>query len=177
MNMVFFYTNNKIKYNHKQHCWETYSIYPYAYSYGRDCRYRATKMTQDALDLNPDYFYGRHQKRWGWLSLKGVKHMVYKPIVYTEYCKDDSLYVNYTNKPIIPYKTEYMIGLYQNYDIILSGWDMIEFVYRCDIDEETRHKVMNQIEQRILDGNELQKNDPFSKLMDINELPWRKDKT
>lgn len=44
--MVFFYTSNKIKYNHKQHQWETYSIYPYAYSYGRDCRYRATKMTQ-----------------------------------------------------------------------------------------------------------------------------------
>ena len=163
--MTFFYTETKEKY--KDGHWICENILPYLYSYGSDGKYRKTKMTIEKIKDNKDYRRGYYQKRHGWLSLKGVKHMAYKPNIYTEYFKDDCLFINYSDKPIT--KQEW----YEGYDIILDGWDMVDFVWQCDIDESLRQEIIKQIEQRVIDGNKIQENDCFPRPIDINSLPWR----
>lgn len=170
--MIFFYVEQKEKY--KDGHWIRESVLPYLYSYGSDWRYRKTKMTVDKIKNNKDYSYGYYQKRWGWLSLRGVKHMLYKPNIYTEYFKDDCLFINYSDKPII--KEDGKWGWYDGYDLILSGWDMVKFVWQCDIDEHLRNQIIKQIEQRVIDGNKIQEKSCFPILINTDSLPWRKNK-
>ena len=171
--MIFFYTEKKEKY--KNGHWICESVLPYLYSYGSDGKYRQTNMTVEKIKENKDYRRGYYQKRWGWLSLKGVKHMVYKPHIYTEYFKDDCLFINYSDKPIT--KQDGKWGWYDGYDLVLSGWDMVNFVWECDIDEHLRNQIIKQIEQRVIDGNKIQEKSCFPILINIDSLPWRKDCT
>jgi hypothetical protein len=168
--MTFFYTETKETY--KDRHWIRESVLPYLYSYGSDGKYRKTKMTVEKIKENQDYGYGYYQKKYGWLSLKGVKHMVYKPNIYTEYFKDDCLFINYSDKPIT--KQDSDDGWYDGYDLILDGWDMVNFVWNCDIDEHLRNQIIKQIEQRVLDGNKIQEKSCFPILINIDSLPWRK---
>ena len=51
---------------------------------------------------------------------------------------------------------------------------MVDFVWECDIDEHLRQEIIKQIEQRVIDGNRIQKQSCFPKYININSLPWRK---
>ena len=100
--------------------------------------------------------------------------MVYKPNIYTEHFKDDCLFINYSDKPIT--KQDSDDGWYDGYDLILDGWDMVNFVWNCDIDEHLRNQIIKQIEQRVIDGNKIQEKSCFPILINIDSLPWRKNK-
>jgi len=91
-----------------------------------DGRYR-TKILPE--DLPEWYVYGYMYKQHGYISAKGVKHLLYIPN-YTfdnHLHKYDSLFISY-NEPIEPHKCESGFNWYKGYDHILSGSVLTEFV-------------------------------------------------
>jgi len=79
-------------------------------------------------DLPEWYVYGYLYKRHGYISSKGVKHLLYVPN-YTfdnHLHKDDTLFVSYSEK-IEPYKTEYGSIWYKGYDEVFGGHLIMEF--------------------------------------------------
>ena len=60
---------------------------------------------------------GRH----GFVSAKGVKHLVYKPNYFSNHLhKDDFLYISY-NDEIVPYTDEYDFSWFKGYDELVHG--------------------------------------------------------
>ena len=80
-------------------------------------------------DLPPWYVYGRYYKRFGYLSAKGVRDMVYRPSRFSNhYLKDDCLMVSY-NAPIMPHESEGVsLDHYIGWDEHIWGNDMLDFI-------------------------------------------------
>ena len=95
----------------------------YLFSYGR----YPTKIMPS--DLPEWYIYGYLHKRHGYLSAKGIKHLLYKPN-YTfdnHLHKYDTLYISYDEK-IEPYETEHDSVFYKGYDYAIGGNFISRFV-------------------------------------------------
>lgn len=79
-------------------------------------------------DLPEWYVYGYMYKRHGFMSAKGVKHMVYEPCYSSNHLyKDDVLFISY-DKEIVPVTDEHGFSWHHGYDLILSGPILPEFV-------------------------------------------------
>ncbi len=82
-------------------------------------RYR-TKIS--AADLPEWYAEGRFCSQWGYVSAKGVKHLIYKPS-YRDYSyKDDCLLISY-DKPIVS-EADGFTG----HDIVIYGIFIVSFI-------------------------------------------------
>jgi hypothetical protein len=82
-------------------------------------------------DLPEWYIHGYIYKQHGYISAKGVKQLVYKPnYVFDNHLhKDDFLYIAYSDeKPIEPYQTDHGTTLYRNYDELVHGHMIVEFL-------------------------------------------------
>ena len=91
-----------------------------------DGRYR-TKILPEHL---PEwYVHGYMYKRHGYMSAKGVKHMLYVPnYVFDNHLhKYDTLFISY-NELIEPYECDSGFQWYKGYDQILSGPVLVDFV-------------------------------------------------
>ena len=80
-------------------------------------------------DLPEWYIYGYMYKRHGYMSAKGVKHLLYVPnYVFDNHLhKYDTLYISY-NAEIEPYETERGSIWYKGYDNAIGGSLIAEFV-------------------------------------------------
>jgi len=74
------------------------------------------------------YVYGYLYKRHGYLSAKGVKHLIYVPNYFVEnhLHKYDMLYISYKNK-IEPYNTDHGSIWYKGYDDAVSSRLIVDF--------------------------------------------------
>jgi len=89
-------------------------------------RYPTKILPQDL----PEWFiYGYLYKRHGYISAKGVKHLVYRPnYAFDNHLhKDDFLYISYDTE-IVPYKTELNSTGYKGYKHLVYGYMICEFV-------------------------------------------------
>jgi hypothetical protein len=95
----------------------------YLFAYGK---YR-TKIL--AKDLPEWYVYGYMYKRHGYLSAKGVKHLLYTPNYFIEnhWHKYDTLYISY-DAEIEPYTDERGMTYQKGYDEAIGGHLIVEFV-------------------------------------------------
>lgn len=83
----------------------------------------ATKITES--DLPEWYVDGIIYKRYGFLSTKGVKQMVYKPRYMNHLYRDDCLYVSFADEPAIEMDKH---GYYEGYDLVVSGHMILRFI-------------------------------------------------
>ena len=95
----------------------------YLFAHGR----YSTKILPS--DLPEWYVYGYMYKRHGYMSAKGVKHLLYVPnYAFDNHLhKYDTLYISY-NAEIEPYKTENGYICYKGYDHAIGGSLIAEFV-------------------------------------------------
>lgn len=78
-------------------------------------------------DLPDWYISGYMYKAHGYMSAKGVKHLVYKPnYLFNHLYKDDVLFISY-DREITPVTTELGWDWYDGYDELLSGPVIVEF--------------------------------------------------
>jgi hypothetical protein len=75
------------------------------------------------------YIYGFMQKRYGFISAKDVKHLVYVPnyTIDNHLYKYDMLFISY-DTAIEPYRTEGGFAWYKGYDHSVEGPLIVEFV-------------------------------------------------
>ena len=114
---------------------------PHGYLYA-DGRF-PTKILPE--DLPEWYVFGYMYKRHGYLSAKGVKHLLYKPNYWVDnHChKYDTLYISY-DKPIEPYEVEHGSTWYKGYDHAIGGNLIYDFVKAagkfssCDVSDMLR---------------------------------------
>lgn len=94
----------------------------YLFSRGK---YRTKILPTDLPEwFVPVYIY----KDDGYLSAKGVKHLVYKPNFFTNHLhKDDILYVSYAQR-LTPFTNERGYEWYENYDHVLSGSSILPYL-------------------------------------------------
>ena len=76
----------------------------------------------------PDWYIGGYMyKAHGYMSAKGVKHLVYKQnYLFNHLYKDDVLFISY-DREITPVTTELGWDWYEGYDELLSGPVILEF--------------------------------------------------
>jgi len=118
------YMDSKIIWRRKEHIVER-NPDGYLYANGK----HRTKILPTDL---PEWFVrGYMYKRYGYVSAKGVKYLLYVPnYVFDNHLhKDDLLLISY-NAPIEPYESESENGFnwYKGYDEILGGPVLVEFV-------------------------------------------------
>jgi len=95
----------------------------YLFSHGR----YPTKILPEDL---PEWFiYGYLYKRHGYISAKGVKHLIYSPNYFVDnhLYKDDLLAISY-DKVIKPTKSARGFSWFSGYDHIISGALIVRFV-------------------------------------------------
>ena len=115
-----------------------YLTYYYAWDKKRHCHVRKTdpdgylfshgryKTKIRAADLPEWYVFGYFYKCHGFLSAKGIKHMVYRPNKsWNHMFKDDFLFISY-DKPI-RHTTDHIID-YVDYDERIYGGVIVEFL-------------------------------------------------
>lgn len=80
-------------------------------------------------DLPEWYVYGYLYKRYGYISTKGVKHLLYVPnyIFDNHLYKYDALYISYGTK-IEPYQDEHNFKCYKGYDHVIDGLLAVTFL-------------------------------------------------
>ena len=73
-------------------------------------------------DLPEWYVYGYLYKQHGYISAKGVKHLLYTPNYFVEnhLHKYDTLFISY-EKEIKPYQTEWNSSWYEGYEYAIGG--------------------------------------------------------
>lgn len=142
------------------------------FSMDRNFVHHRTNYTEDDIKDNPNYLHGRWQKRWGWLSLKGVRQMKYNPNMWINHLfRDDGLYISYRESPLIEYKTTELGRWISGYDMILDGWDMIDFIDKCDYPNKAL--IQDLIQYKIVYYKQKFPNEDYTELAD---LPWLKNK-
>ena len=115
-----FYTERKLGIKNLFH--DTRLPNGYLYSNGRN----ATKIT--AEDLPDHYIKMMVYKVDGYLSIKGIKDVVYKPNHRINHMhKDDFLYISYTT-PIMSEVDERGYRSFYNYDALLWGNNILTFI-------------------------------------------------
>ena len=78
-------------------------------------------------DLPEWYVFGYMYKSYGYMSAKGVKHLVYRPnYLFNHLYKDDILFVSYGSE-ITPIEEDRGRTWYEGYDEMLSGPVIVEF--------------------------------------------------
>jgi len=83
-------------------------------------------------DLPDWYIFGRYYKRWGFLSVKDVKGIFYKPNLWiNHFLKDDLLFISYKNEKID--ETDIQDFGYKTFDYIISGNEILEFLHALSI--------------------------------------------
>lgn len=94
------------------------------------CLYSGGRFQTHILptDLPEWYVYGTMNKRQGYISARGVKHLLYVPDFSneTQFLKSDLLFVSYS-EPIVPVETE-GVKWYGGYDHVLDGQIILDFV-------------------------------------------------
>lgn len=94
----------------------------YLYSSGR---YK-TKIAPK--DIPKHYVYGMIYKVQGYISIKGIKDIVYRPNYHSVHLfRDDMLYVSY-DKPITSKENRYGTLDYFDYDALLWGPMIVDFI-------------------------------------------------
>ena len=83
----------------------------------------ATKITES--DLPEWYVDGIIHRRYGFLSTKGVKQMVYKPRFMNHLYRDDCLYVSFKDEAAIDLDKH---GYYQGYDLVVTGHMILRYI-------------------------------------------------
>ena len=85
-------------------------------------------------DLPSWYVYGRIYKRFGYISAKNVKYIVYKPNYHitNHLWKYDMLYISY-DKPIIPKKDDRGYVCYEGWNNVVDGLLIEDFVKAAEI--------------------------------------------
>lgn len=81
-------------------------------------------------DLPEWYVQGRVYSGYGYISAKGVKHLVYSPcyLCPDHLFKDDYLFISY-DREIKEKKTEgSSFGWYEGHDHVLRGWMVVHFL-------------------------------------------------
>lgn len=97
---------------------------PNGYLYSRG-QYK-TKIT--AEDLPRHFVYGWVYKVMGYVSVKGIKDIVYKPNYYTNHLhRDDILFVSY-DMPITTKENRFGSLDYFDYDVLLWGPMIVDFI-------------------------------------------------
>ena len=137
------YMNDKIKWVKRE---LTIEKLPEDYLYANGIH--PTKILPE--DLPEWYVYGYIYKRHGYLSAKGVKHLLYVPnyTVKNHLHKYDTLYISY-DKPIEPYKDERGSIWYKGYDDAVGSHMIIDFAKAAgkysgyDVDG-----ILNEIERK-----------------------------
>ena len=115
-----FYTETKVGLKSLFH--DTRLPNGYLYSKGK---YK-TKITVE--ELPEHYIYGWIFKVQGYISVLGIKDMVYKPNYHINHLhKDDFLYVSY-NEPITESKDKFGYEIKESYDVLLWGHIIIDFI-------------------------------------------------
>ena len=85
-----------------------------------------TKIT--AEDLPEHYIYGWIFKALGYISVLGVKDIVYKPNYHINHLhRDDFLYISY-DKPIVETKDKHGYDIREGYDALLYGHMILDFI-------------------------------------------------
>lgn len=83
------------------------------------------------VDLPEWYIEGIFYKCHGYISLKDVKYLIYKPnYVFNHFHKDDILYISY-NKPIVEVEAPFLgrsIKDYIGYDLMICGHNILNFI-------------------------------------------------
>ena len=97
-------------------------------------------------DLPEWYIFGYMYKRYGYMSAKGVKHLLYKPnYAFNHLYKDDILFISY-DKDILPITDNTGFAWYEGYDYCLSGPIILEFI---DAAEKYSHYDVGSIRAEI----------------------------
>ena len=84
-------------------------------------------------DLPEWYVHGRYYKHWGYLSAKGVKHLVYTPNKFSNHMfKDDCLYISYKD-PIVPNEDwEHRFYRFTGFDEYIYGSAIVRFLLAAE---------------------------------------------
>ena len=100
-------------------------------------------------DLPEWFIEGNFYRHRGYLSAKGVKHLIYKPNkIFDHMFKDDFLYISY-KQPIVPVTDPQSVFKYDGFDEYIWGWNIVHFLKAVekysgyDISE-----IKEQIEQK-----------------------------
>lgn len=116
-----------------------YTLENYVFRNGRICcmenddgtlfyeRYK-TKILPE--DLPEWYVYGRYYKRFGYLSTKGIKDMVYVPNLWiNHFLRDDFLLISYSGKiKIINDNASSTFEKYDGYDYQIHGPEILDIL-------------------------------------------------
>ena len=115
-----FYTETKVGIKSLFH--DTRLPNGYLYSKGK------YKTNITAEDLPEHYIYGWIFKVMGYISVLGVKDIVFKPNYRINHLhKDDFLYISY-DKPIVEMKDQHGYDFREGYDALLYGHMILEFI-------------------------------------------------
>lgn len=131
-----------------------------------------TNFTKNDIKNNKDYLYGRWQGKFGYIRLKGVKELIYKPNLWINHVfKDDSLYVSFHKEPMIT-QSDSFGSWYSGYDFCINGMDMVKFLYYCDYNEEDKKILMDAFEDKIDYYNKKFIHDLTYTYVSKSILPW-----
>jgi len=88
-------------------------------------RYKTNILPEDLPEW---YVYGRYYKRFGYLSTKGIKDMVYEPNLWiNHFLRDDFLLISYTGKiTIINDEVRSRFDKYDGYDYLICGPEILD---------------------------------------------------
>jgi hypothetical protein len=98
-------------------------------------------------DLPEWYIYGYIYKQHGYMSAKGVKHLLYVPNYHIEnhLHKYDNLFISY-NEPIEPIEQEKGFQWYKGFDHVIDGGLIVKFV---DATEKYSSYDVSEIQREI----------------------------
>jgi hypothetical protein len=103
-------------------------------------------------DLPEWYIHGYMYKQQGFMSAKGVKHLLYVPNYHIEnhLHKYDNLFISY-NEPIEPIEQEKGFQWYKGFDHVIDGGLIVKFVeaaekYSCYDVSEIQREIARKTE-------------------------------
>jgi hypothetical protein len=117
------YMESKVKHSRKDGLYLVSDPSGYLYS---DGRYRTKILPEDL----PEWFIHVYiYKQYGYISAKGIKHLVYKPNYFFDnhLHKDDFLYISY-NDEIVRDASEDQYDWYRGYDHLVYGVTILFFL-------------------------------------------------
>ena len=116
----------------------------YLYSYGK----YPTKILPSVLP--PWYVRGYMYKRQGYMSAKGVKHLLYVPnYTFNHLFKDDSLFISYDEAIEPTVSTDSGFRWYSGYKHVLSGSLIVDFVEAAaEYSDYDITEIMKEIEKK-----------------------------
>ena len=118
---------------------------PYLYSWGR----YPTKIKEE--DLPEDFLKIRSRSLWymfGYIKTSGIVDIGYTWCKENHLFKDDYIYISYNNK-LVKHTDKYGLVDYDNYDICISGNDIVRIVLWAEkYSKVNTKKVRKEIENK-----------------------------